>query len=113
MRLARRKVKDGRNLSGVVLDVEIQVTDEPVRHHVDGGPDRHRHDTWVEVASEFPFGLEARELLFEEVGRHVDVPAVDAASAVGREGAVSEDLDDGDHVVAVLAHEREVRLDVG
>jgi hypothetical protein len=102
--LARRKVKDGGDLSGVVLDVEIRVKDEPVWHHVDGGSDRYRHDTWVEVASEFPFGLEARELLFEEVGRHVDVPAVDAASAVGREGAVSQDLDDGNRSCSISSH---------
>ena len=78
VRLAGCKVEDGGDLARVVVDVEIRVTDEPVWHHIDGGSDRHRHDTWVEVTSEFPFGLEARQLLFEEVSRHVDVPAVDA-----------------------------------
>src|ERR1700678_3179444 len=107
------QIEDGDDLARVTVDVEISVTDEPVRHHIDGGSDRHRHDTWVEVTSKFSIGLEARELLFEEVSRDVDVPAIDAASAVGREGAVPEDLDDGDHVVPVLAHKREVRLDVG
>jgi hypothetical protein len=48
----------------------------------------------------------------EELGRNVDIPAVDALATVGRQASVPDDVDDGHHGVAVLMHEREVRLDV-
>src|ERR1039458_3643239 len=109
----RRQVEDGGDLPRVMVDVEIRVKDKSVRHRINGCSDRHGHHPWVEVATESPFGLEEGEQLFEEVNRNVDIPAVEAPLPGGRQTAVSYDFDDGHHVVPVLTHEREVRLDVG
>ncbi len=48
---ARREVERVRDLSRIVVDVEVRVAYEPVRHHIDGGSDRRRHDAWIEIVA--------------------------------------------------------------
>lgn len=109
---ARRQVEDGRNLLRVMVDVEVGIKDKPVGHRVDSCSYRRRHHPRVEVSPELPFGLEAREFLLEKVDRNVCVPTVDSPATIGHHGSVSCDVNDGDHGIAMLSHEREIRLDV-
>src|SRR5437762_10762564 len=96
----------------MVADVESRVPGELGWHRVDGGTDRYRHDMRVEARPELAGALEMGEQLPEcghpgVLDREVVEPA-----AVGRAG-VERDLEDRDHVAAVLAHEGQVGLDVG
>jgi hypothetical protein len=95
------------------VDVEVRVESEPGRHRVDRRSDRHRHDPGVEVGTKLPSGLEAGEQLLQDPDGFVHVGVAVEATLPVRGNPVAADLDEGDQVVAVLAHEREARFDVG
>src|SRR6266516_1806274 len=96
----------------MVCDVERWVPGELGWHRVDGGTNRHRHDMRVEAGAELAGALEVSEQWLERGHPRVLDREVVEPAAVGGAG-VERDLDDCDHVVAVLTHEGEVGLDVG
>ena len=102
------QVEDGDDLTRVIVDVEIRVR-----------ASRYGTTSMVaRIATAMTPGSKSLRSSLRPGGptavargggpRRRRPVAVDAASP-----SVMRDLDDGDHVVAVLAHEREVRLDVG
>jgi hypothetical protein len=97
-------------LGPVVLQVELETLGQLLRNRVDRAPDRVGHHARIEVAKLAAFLERAHELL-EVDRRRVDRRGVEWKTAVAAAGP-AVDLDDGDHVVAGLIHEGEVRLDV-
>lgn len=67
----------------------------------------------VEVGTKLPSGLEAGEQLLQDPDGFVHVGVAVEATLPVRGNPIAADLDEGDQVVAVLAHEREARFDVG
>lgn len=66
-------MEHGGDLGCVAVDVEVGVVGQAARHRVDRRPDCDGHDSGIEVAAELSLGLDAGEVLLEDLHGIIDV----------------------------------------